>query len=198
LFDHHKHNYVDTSYYFIGINTGDMPARVTNLSSSGNPPNYESSTFNDYTFHEVDRENMLKSGRDWYGEKFDVQTTYNFSGEKYTFPNLDPTTETVVRASVLSRTTVNGVCIFTLGVNGVEDVVTASHVSGGVTSNFGSLRNLEVRLTNASPSLNINLSYQKNAPSAVGWLDWLNINTRRKLRMTGNQMEFRDANSVGV
>ncbi|NEN22808.1 type IX secretion system sortase PorU [Cryomorpha ignava] len=198
LFDHHKHNYVDTSYYFIGINTGDMPARVTSLASSGNPPNYESITFNDYTFHEVDRENMLRSGRDWYGEKFDVQTTYNYSGEIYTFPNLDPTAETVVRASVLSRTTVPGTCIFTLGVNGVENVVTASAVSGSGTSNFGVVRNLEVRLTNASPALNININYQKNAPSATGWLDWLNINTRRKLRMTGNQMAFRDAKSVGV
>lgn len=99
LFDHHKHNYVDTSYYFIGINTGDLPARVTNISSAGNPPNYITTTFNDYVYHEIDRENMLKSGRDWYGEKFDVQTTYNFSGEKFTFPNLDPATETVVRAS---------------------------------------------------------------------------------------------------
>lgn len=197
LFDHQKHNYVDTSYYFIGINTGDMPARVTNISSSGNPPNYEATTFNDYTFHEIDRENMLKSGRDWYGEKFDVQTTYNYSGEKYTFPNLDPTVETVVRARVLSRTTVSGQCVFKLGVNAVEDVVSIGPVGGGGTSNFGNVRNLEVRLTNASPALNINLSYQKNAPSATGWLDWLNINTRRKLRMTGNQMAFRDANSVG-
>ena len=177
LFDHHKHNYVDTSYYFIGINTGDMPARVTNISSSGNPPNYESTTFNDYAFHEIDRENMLKSGRDWYGEKFDVQTTYNYSGEKYTFPNLDPTIETVVRARVLSRATVAGLCTFTLGVNGVENAVTAGPVGGG-TSNFGNVRNLEVRLTNASPTLNINISYQKNAPSSIGWLDWLNINER--------------------
>lgn len=198
LFDHHKHNYVDTSYYFIGINTGDLPARVTNISSAGNPPNYITTTFNDYVYHEIDRENMLKSGRDWYGEKFDVQTTYNFSGEKFTFPNLDPATETVVRARVMSRTTVAGNCVFKLGVNGVENTVTLGSVGSSSSSSFGINRNVEVRLTNASPTLNINISYQKNAPSATGWLDWFNINTRRKLRMTGNQMAFRDANSVGV
>src|SRR5690606_31780485 len=100
---------------------------------------------------------------------------YNYSGDKYTFPNLDPTAETVVRANVLSRTTVSGSCVFTLGVNGIENAVTVASVSGSGTSSFGLIRNLEVRLTNASPALNINLSYQKNAPSAMGWLNWINI-----------------------
>ena len=197
LFNHSKHQYVDTSYYFIGINTGDMPSRVSNISSSGSSPNYEVNTFNDYAFHEVDRENMLKSGREWYGEKFDVQTTYNFSGEKYTFPNLDPTVETVVRSNMISRSTVPGNCKFTLNVNGEQSEASFGSVGTDVTSPYALSRNIEVRLTNASPSLNINISYQKNAPSANGWLNWFNINTRRKLRMSGNQMIFRDATSIG-
>lgn len=197
LFDHSKHQYVDTSYYFIGINTGNLPARVSNVSSSGSSPNYEVNTFNDYAFHEVDRENMLKSGREWYGEKFDVQTTYNFSGEKYTFPNLDPTVETVVRANMISRSTVQGNCKFILDVNGQQGEASFGSVGTGVTDMYALSRFIEVKLTNASPSLNINITYQKNAPSANGWLNWFNINTRRKLRMSGNQMIFRDAMSVG-
>ena len=197
LFDHYKHHYVDTSYYFIGINTGDLPSRVTNLSSTGNSPNYEVNTFNDYVFHEVDRENMLKSGREWYGEKFDVQTTYNFSGEQYTFPNLVATAETVVRAEAISRSTVSGTCKFILEVNGQQDEASFGSVGTSNTDLFAVRRDLQVTLTNASPALNINISYQKNAPSANGWLNWVNINTRRRLRMSGSQMQFRDANSVG-
>ncbi len=198
LFERFKNQFTDTSYYFIGINTGDAPARITTLSSSGSSPNYEVSSFNAYQAHEMDRENMLKSGREWYGEKFDVQTTYNFSGEEYTFPNLDPNAETVVEANLLSRSTVTGSsCKFLLDVNGVQDFEGFTSTGTSATSLFGYAKTLRVTLTNASPGLNINITYTKNAPSASGWLNWININTRRKLRMTGSQMEFRDLNSVG-
>ncbi len=198
LFDHQKHNYTDTSYYFIGINTMNGPSRVPNISSTTQPATAEVTSFNDYRFHEVDRENMIKSGRDWYGEKFDVQTTYNFSGAAFTFPNIDAGAETVVRARVMSRSTVGGSqCKFTLNVNGENDFLLLGGVGTGVTSNFGRNGNMELRFNGVNPSLNINISYEKNAPSAIGWLNWFNINTRRSLRMAGAQMAFRDVNSLG-
>ncbi len=197
LFDHEKHQFTDTSYYFIGINTGDGASRIPNISTSGSSPNFTVNHFNDYVFHESDRENMIKSGSEWYGEKFDVQTTYVFTGDKFTFPNLLADTETVVRANMISRTTVSGSSIFVLGVNSESTSTAFGSVGTASTSRYANSRDMEVRLSNASPTLNITIEYQKNAPSAAGWLNWLNVNTRRQLRMTGSQMTFRDANTVG-
>lgn len=198
LYEHQKHDYVDTSYYFIGIGTGNLPVRITNQSSSGAAPNYDVVKFDDYIFHEVDRENLIRSGREWYGEKFDVQTTYNFTGDLFNFPNLDPTAETVVRANVISRTTVVGNCVFTLNVNGNTDSRSIPRVFTNVESIFANSADLEVRFTNAPPTLNINFTYQKNAPSAIGWLNWFTVNTRRALTMSGSQMTFRDQSSVAA
>lgn len=198
-FERFKNQFTDTSYYFIGINTGDSPERIQPMASSGSSPNYEVYSFSAYEAHEVDRENMIKSGREWYGEKFDVQTTYNFSGEAYTFPNLDPNAETIVEANVISRSTISGSsCIFRLNVNGTETSESFSSVGTNSEALFAYSNTLKVILEDASPALNINISYQKNAPSASGWLNWLRINTRRELRVTGSQMEFRDLNSVGL
>lgn len=197
LFNHQKHDYVDTSYYFIGINTGVAPGRISNLSSSGSTPNQQVVSFNDYVFHEEDRENMLKSGREWYGEKFDVQTNYAFTGPNYTFPNIIANSESVIRANVISRTTVSGSCRFELNTNGVQDFELISNTGTSVTSNFAFAKTLEVRVTGSNPALNTNISYTKNVPSAAGWLNWLNMNVRRELKMNGSQMLFRDALSVG-
>lgn len=197
LFDHQKHDYVDTSYYFIGINTGVAPGRISNLSSSGSTPNQQVISFNDYVFHEVDRENMLKSGREWYGEKFDVQTNYAFTGPDYTFPNIIADSESVIRANVISRTTVSGSCRFELNTNGVQDFELISSTGIQVTSAFARVRNLEVRLETNNPALNTSIIYTKNVPSASGWLNWLDMNVRRELKMNGSQMIFRDALSVG-
>lgn len=197
LFDPKKHDYSDTSYYFIGINTGDGPARIGNLSSSGAGANFVSNAFNAYTFHEVDRENVLKSGREWYGEKFDVQTTYNFSGSQFTFPNIVQGATTTVRADVISRNTSTS-SVFTLSVNNFDPVVrSVNGVGTAVTSDFANQAQIVVQTQNAPAALNINLSYDKRGvPSASGWLNRLVVNTRRELRMTGNQLHFRDAESV--
>ena len=196
VFDHHKHLFVDTSYYFIGINTGDLPSRVGNVSSSGSSPNQVVNSFNDHRFHEVERENMIRSGREWYGEKFDVQTTYVFTGDEYSFPNLIPESETVVRASLLSRSTV-GSTRFYMTVTNDQDTVSFSPVCTAVTCPFGREKVLDYRATNVSPNMNIVIKYEKRSPADNGWLNWLNINARRQLKMAGTQLVFRDIESVG-
>ena len=197
LFNPKKHDYSDTSYYFIGINTGDAPSRIGNISSSGSGGNFVSNAFDAYTFHEVDRENVLKSGREWYGEKFDVQTTYNFSGSQYTFPNIVEGTTTTVRAGVIARNTA-GPSTFTLSVNNFDpNVVSISRAFTNPESVFANKGQLIVETQNAPAALNINITYDKGGiPSAIGWLNRLIINTRQALRMTGNQMHFRDVETV--
>ncbi len=196
LFNHSRHNFCDTSYYFIGINTGDIAKRITSLPNASDNPNFDVTAFNDYTFHESERENLIKSGREWYGEKFDVQTLYTFGGSQYTFPNPEPGSVAVVRANVISRTTVSGSCKVGLRVNGARDSIFVLNVSTGVTSIYANNANLNVALANPPAALTISLDYTKNAASAVGWINWLNVNFRRRLQMSGTQMIFRDAKSV--
>jgi len=197
LFDHEKHEYTDTSYYFIGVNTGLPPKRIQNLSSSGNSPTVEINSFNDYEFHEVDRENVLKSGRTWYGEKFDVQTVYSFSGERFTFPNIIADEPVTLRAALMSRSTVSS-RRFTAGINGEEKFVDIGTVGSSSVASFGREKSIENRVNTSSASLNIRFEYDKdNIPSAIGWLDWFNVNLRRELIMARSQMIFRDAASVG-
>lgn len=197
LYNHHKHQYTDTSYYFIGVNTGVPPKRMTVQQAPGSAPNTEVDSFDDYVFHEVERENLIHSGRQWFGEKFDIQTVYNFSGSKYTFPNIVSEATTVVRANFASRSTVSGFCTFTVDVNGVQVSRNYASTTTSSTALFAVGGSVTVELNAVSPALNINLTYNKNAPSAIGWLDWLNVNTRRRLLMFGPQMSFRDMASVG-
>ncbi len=197
LFDHNKHDYSDTSYYFIGIQTGIAPARVATQAAPPAGRNYTVSSFNDYSFHEVDRENVLKSGRQWYGERFDIQTIFNFGGSNFSFPNIVSGTETVVRANVIARST-GTPTIFRLELAGANTQIIIPRVFTTVTSSFANPGQLELRLNNAPSAMNIVMEYQKGGtPSASGWLNWINVNTRRQLLMAGNQMIFRDVESIG-
>lgn len=197
LFDHAKHEYCDTSYYYIGVNTGVPAKRISNLESTGSSPTVEVNDFNDYVFHEVDRENVLKSGRTWYGEKFDVQTSYNFSGERFTFPNILADSSVTLRAALISRSTAGGSSVFQMSLNGNSQSASVGNVGVSVTSSYAREVDLTLITNTPAPSLNIGFDYSKSLPSDIGWLDWFNVNLRRELRMAGAQMEFRDVNSVG-
>ena len=42
-------------------------------------------TFNDSYYYEKDQFNIVKSGRQWFGERFDFLTEYNFTFKGYYF-----------------------------------------------------------------------------------------------------------------
>lgn len=60
--------YSDTSYYYLNINQADGKRVQTNSLITGNYPVV--STHIAYYIHELDQTNILKSGREWYGESF--------------------------------------------------------------------------------------------------------------------------------
>ena len=55
-----------------------MGRRVDQVASSGAASTHTITKFTDHQFHESDNSNLLKSGREWHGELFDLQTSYGF------------------------------------------------------------------------------------------------------------------------
>ena len=81
-FRHITHLYSNKTYYFLKIG-GGMGQRIASQGSSDLGQNNTVTTFDDYAFHEVEELNLLKSGRDWYGELFDItvdhEVTFGFT-----------------------------------------------------------------------------------------------------------------------
>ncbi len=76
-FSYIKNYYSDTTYYY--ITTNGLPGkRILNRNSLNETENYTSTSFDDFAFHEVDASNLIKSGREFYGEYFDINNEYTF------------------------------------------------------------------------------------------------------------------------
>ena len=68
--------YSKLNYYFITVGP-DAGKRIGPApEASGNSVTID--TFNDFFYHESDEYNELKSGREWFGERYDVTTTYAY------------------------------------------------------------------------------------------------------------------------
>lgn len=194
LFEHQLHLFDTKSVYFININSARPSKTVPMQSTSVLPVTHTVDSFNDYTFYEVDKTNFIKSGREWYGDHYDVVTTYT-----YNFPFSNITDMAHVKARVLANS-VSQSSDFTLTVNGSPSSVNINLDPVG-SSSYASKAAIKAVTHSFVPSgnnINVSLTYLKPTASAQGWLDYLEINVRRQLTYTGNYMSFRDINSVGA
>ncbi|HET6991956.1 MAG TPA: type IX secretion system sortase PorU, partial [Bacteroidia bacterium] len=190
-YHHSVHNYCDTTYYFLNTDLGPGK-RISIQASSPDVPNHTVNAFDDYQYHEYDNENMIKSGREWYGEKFDILNSYSFG---FNFPNIVDTSNACVEVDLISR------CDQTNSYNVSAQAATAT-ISCNFTSSTCYYCNYaypgSTKLCFNPTSSVINVTVTKQDPSAVGWLNWIRVNARRQLKMSGSQMGFRDSRTAGL
>jgi hypothetical protein len=195
-FYHANHDFSDETYYFITVDKGPGK-RIGNQSSVDAPATHQVTSFNDYAYHEKDEVNLIKSGKDWYGEVFDITTQYEFS---FSFPNLDNSTPVHLRSRLIAASISNSSTSFSISANNsVVQTLPMPSISGNYTDFAAKWDTICSTFSPNSENLNLRVFYSKGSnPEAKGWLDFLEINARRNLIQAGSQMGFRDINSVGA
>lgn len=199
LFEHQKHYYSSLAYYFVGIDIGDE-VRISDAILADSPATHTVETFDDYSFYEVNEKNMVQSGRELYGEEFDIVTEYDFSGGAFTFPNLDGTKEVSICVDAIGRTLDVGSSSFNIQTQSNQQSFSITSVNNSYTAPVaragkGTLNFLP---SDGSSDLSVNLTFNKFAANSKGWLNYIRINARRHLVLSGNQMDFRDTQSIGA
>ena len=190
-FHHAVHKYCDTTYYFLTTDLGPGK-RILSQASTITPPNQIVNAFDDYQFHEYDNENLIKSGREWYGEKFDILNSYSFA---FVFPNIVDTSNASVEVNLISRCDIaNSYAVNAQTTSGVLSTGFISSACYYCTYAASGNTNISFHPTNSL----INVSITKQNATAVGWLNWIRVNARRKLIMNGSQMSFRDSRTAGL
>lgn len=193
LFEHQLNLYSDTTYYFLNVDLG-LGKRIATISSSNLTPTHTVTTFNDYAFSEKENINLIKSGRLWFGETFDAITNYNFG---FSFPNLDINSTTYIKTQVAARHDVS--TQFTVNAHGNSKTILVGNTpTSCYYCSYASLNNNTLSInTPPGNAINVNVQFAKTG-SAIGWLDYIEVNTMRQLTMAGDQMSFRHAASVGT
>ncbi len=194
LYEHQMNKYSDTTYYYLTFsNTGESPKRIVSQSSQSSPTQVVSS-FDDYAYYEKDLLNLIKSGDQWFGEIFDIKTSYNFV---FNFPNIDVSTPVSIKLSSAARSSVNS--NFTVSSGSSSIIVTESLVNtASYSARYANLGSGSMTITPTSDIINVTVNYNKPTSESIGWLDEIELNTRRNLIMSGEQLFFRDLQSVGI
>jgi hypothetical protein len=192
-FTHQRNLYSDSTYYFLNFDQVAGKRVEKKLAVSVTPNNFCSS-FDGYALHDLDQQNLIRSGRDWYGEVFDNRRrewTFPFY-----FPNIDTLSTVRIKWNVAANAPVNS--WFYLSQSSA--VVDSLKIDYTLPQEFTRAGRSKARVTIVSHPIadqSITLSYRLPSANSKGWLNFLELNCRQKLVSGGPQMSFRDMNTVG-
>ncbi|MCB0762043.1 MAG: type IX secretion system sortase PorU [Flavobacteriales bacterium] len=190
-FVHHKHYYSDSAYYYLRIDDTDAE-RIAEATLSSNSTTFDCDVFLERMFHERDVVNLVKSGREFFGESFGTTNTQTFN---FTANNSVPDTGwaqvQMVAHSIVDPMTVDIVVESTTGFMEIGKVGTSAVSPAGILKSTG------FPFIPNGDNVETILQFNPADPSDDAWLDYIALNFYRELRMEGSQMHFRAPASQG-
>ena len=190
-------NLYDTkSYYYVTVQGGDGK-RIQNMVQPNAASTLNLNTYDEYQFHELDLINIVRLGRQWFGESFDINQDQEFT---FAFPNID--TSVPVKLNVTSASSAFTSTSFKVSANSQDaGIISFSPIgtNSQIIYNLGFLNNISFP---ASETIKIKLSYNNNGvPSSKGYLDKISLIAKSKLQGYGKQFHFKydlSSSSTGI
>lgn len=177
--------YSDEVFYYVTASGANGKRVQAMVEPSGNP-NVTIREFQEEQFHEEDEYSPAKVGRQWFGNRFDIESEQQY---EFTFDNLvtSKPVRVVVRASASSEVatsmavSVNATVIDPLTFNPINDPTLLS------VDSFSE----EIPVSGGTVAINLSYNNAGN-PSSIGYLDYIRVEATRNLVGTGQQLIFKN------
>ncbi len=195
FYGHRNQHYSDKNYYFITSNQGTSKG-IGQVTYNPNTATHIITDFDDYKFIELDKINLLGTGRRWFGDLFDFKLSYNYN---FTFPNINLNEPVKIYTVAIARSLSSNT---TMSVNNAGNLISSFSfpaVSTGTGANFVSEKKERGQFTANGSNIPITVNYNNNInPSAIAWLDYIELVAKRNLVFGGNSLFFRNVKSLGT
>lgn len=189
MFVHTINIYSKYGYYF--VSSGSTEGK--RMSDENTAPDetadiYPVEEFVDYDVHEKELINLIKSGKEFYGETYTETSTKNIS---FTSPNiLTGTSSLKVRLDVAA--TASEISTFSLALNSSQVKTLSVPKKSEDNYEIGKSSSGIFTFTPPGNSLSFDLLYTAPTTSSKGYLNYIEINARRNLKMYGSAMQFQN------
>jgi len=198
-FAYQKNIYTDHKFYFIKIGTDDGK-RVENQASV-NGTTYTTSSFDAFTHFEDDQRNPLHdwsgaqgSGKLFVGDLYSLVTERSYNN-LFSFDNLDVGEDAILTGAFVSRSsTSTNFKVTTSGQEFTSTSISSVQLDQGEDT-FARTGSMIETFQPTNGTFSFTVKYSGTGESE-GWLDYLGLNVRQKLQMTGSQLRFTDKKTL--
>jgi hypothetical protein len=198
VFLHQDNIYSDKNFYFITVGNGAGKRIPAIPPGSGGTP---IDVFNEYAYYETNETNILRSGREWFGDMFDLTAEKTF---ELSIPGIVPGTELKFVSEVMGQSlSPSSFRIFYNGQQiGEQPLSTIPNSQYGVK---GRLRR-DTLVTNStivsaanSETQQIKYSFIRGASGrSTGYLSFFSIHFIRRLSLYGDVTGFRSSEAINT
>jgi len=197
IFAYERNLYSKKNFYFITLSAepGNRIASIENM-----PGSYPVvSTFDDFVYHEADEYNELKSGREWYGERYDQVLDYAYQFDVAgVLPNSTVTMVSDVMAQSFNGSSFN--LLFNKVPVGQQEVPIIANTQYSIKgTHTRDTFVLDAATIGAPVTTRQEIQYHYNKAASgksVGFLDFLLVTFKRLLSLYGDQTLFRSGASL--
>lgn len=186
-----KHLYANYAYYFLTDKNTSQNNYIENANLATEPPTETYTTYNEFLHHETDTFNLLRSGRQWFGEHFYLDNTKTIS---FSTPHINNSYQHKAKISIIARSGSSSSMNISLG--NVNNIINFSSVCSNVTCEYAKRRTQKILFNNNEENINVQLTYNKPSYASEAWLDYITLNITSNLNYTNKQLIFRNTESV--
>jgi hypothetical protein len=194
-FSHYINHYTETNYYWLTY--GGAPGRRMGLQqSSTESPAVFPSSFQAASFVEEEKINLLRSGKEWYGNPINSGASVTYTTP---LPGLDPNSTITYRFKVIARAAVAPSFVvrqqdaivgsFSLGVVDYESPFLYATSASAEAAGTSSL---------SANTSQLSFAFTAGDVSASGFVDWVEIFYPRRFEAANNLLAFRSPDTTGV
>jgi hypothetical protein len=177
--------YSDKSYYYITY-SGIDGKRIPESTQPTTNATQIITEFDDTQFHEIDKVNIVKLGRVWFGEEFNNTNIQEFT---FSIPNI--VTGSNIKMNIHLATTSPGSTNFKIEANG--QLLGTSLFSSKQSGKLPDENSVTFSSIPATENLAIKLTFNDGGiPIANGYLDYINLSYKKQLKGYGKQFRFQN------
>lgn len=194
LFRHQIHDYAGSSYYFLTTDAG-TGKKIETANALEGQATHQVNTFVGYDYHEINRYNLLHSGRQFFGEKFDAEIEFDFD---FYLRNLMTDKPVTIAAAVAGRSISTNRFDVYLNGSSIGNISPPSIYDYQSTEGYYA-RFMEkiFRANSNTDDIGLTVTYNKSDVKSEGYMDYITINGTRELAFTSPQMHFCDTSHIG-
>lgn len=190
-FQHTTNIYTDSTWYFITNTPGlGEKKRVQTVNNNNLSANISANDYIHFDFIEKDSYNFSETGKDWFGDHFDISTTLTY---RFQVPGVmnSPGKISISAANVSSS---NADISISANNNTVGRLILPRSSSGEQAH----LASNTFSFTPTSEHLSIDLTYSKPTTSSSAYLNWISIEVPCMLKMHSPQFAFSKPSTAGT
>lgn len=190
-FSYLRHNYSDTAYYFLTSGAGGK--RIMEIPHPQDQLTGISSHSDALYIHEVEKVNLIKSGRDW----FQPVSALSMITVNPGFTNVSTEDGIKLRIRVAARSSTTTSFGVYEGSTLIKNIISQPVNLFNYTGTYASVTDSSgvIHSANSSPEFEIRFNNNGNT-AALGWLDYISLQARTMNKFDGSQAHFRDSRSV--